>query len=104
MKVGDRVVCVNAAKFGNRLKKGAIYVINSMQKCSCGAINFDVGLKSSQFIICEDCGTFFTHNGCWWVHHSLFAPISYNSAHDELLNKEIVEEKADIKIKEPQKA
>jgi hypothetical protein len=105
MKVGDRVVCVKA--HGNPecgVKKGAIYTIRDVKQCSCGSIAFDVGIiGTSPLGSCRLCKKrYFKSIGIWWISARSFAPITYNSAMDELLNKEIVEEKADIQIKEPQ--
>jgi hypothetical protein len=102
MEVGDRVVCVKSHKDPEcPLKKGATYTILSIDICACGDISIDVGIKCPVGVECY-CGRMVAPFDIWWLNPKLFAPITYNSAHDELLNKEIVEEKADIKIKEPQ--
>lgn len=107
MKIGDRVVCVKAhTNPACRIKKGTIYTIRNAKQCSCGNIAFDVGIIGTSSIgSCNSCkGKYTKPIEIWWISARSFAPIQYNSAHDELLNKEIVEEKADIKIKEPEKA
>ena len=106
MKVGDRVVCVRAhlnPKCG--LKKGAIYSIVNIKLCSCGGASFDVGIAGScNHGKCFKCKKRYSKQPTiWWISSRSFAPISYNSAHDELINKAITEEKADIKVTETEK-
>lgn len=105
MKVGDRVVCVKSNYWeGNAgVIKGRVYVIENIISCSCGSISFDVGVSSiTSFTKCHKCGSLDSYPA-WLQSASRFAPIQYNSATEELANKEIVKETSDIPIKEPQK-
>ena len=89
MKVGDRVVCVKVNP-KKHLVKGAIYTINYIHEC-CGRISYDVGVERwNGSTRCASCKK--------PIERSLFiswffAPLQYNSAHDELIN--IVEERID---------
>lgn len=105
MKVGDRVVCVKGHPSPEcSLKKGVEYTILNTNACSCGGITIDVGVPLPLNLFSGCYCKKIINGSVWWLDPNLFRPISYNSAMDELLNKEIVEEKADIQIKEPQKS
>jgi hypothetical protein len=93
MKVGDQVICL---KSGDTLKKGKIYTIEQVLNlsCKCGMV-IDVGIKDVHGDTTCRCGNTIATDDRRWYHYSLFAPITYNSAHDELCN--IVEERIDIK-------
>ena len=105
MKVGDRVVCVNNASnsFGVGVVKGRVYTINDVLACECGRVYFDVGLPDSVGKNLCLCGVILNNTQTVFVISTAFAPIQYNSAHDELLGKEIVKETSDIPVKEPVK-
>ncbi len=108
MKPGDRIVCVSApsSECGEVfVKKGTVYLLLGIIPClKCDHVWFDVGVRpSGDFQRCGMCtypSKFPGHTV--WISRELFRPIEYNSAHSELL-KEVVEEKLDIPIKEPQK-
>ena len=53
--------------------------------------------------IISSCGKNVNEGPVWWFKSSRFAPIEYNSATEELANKEIVKETLDVPIKEPLK-
>jgi len=107
MKPGDKVVCVQSQgdNIGlYHIKKGQIYTIYQIWECSC-SLHLDIGL-----------GSYPTHTSCFkcegkspdcscYVPSKYFRPIQHNEAHEELINKKIVEEKLDVptKIEEPQK-
>lgn len=109
MKVGDEIVCIFAPPDASGyvpVVKGRVYLLLGIVTCqNCGHTWFDVGiLPSGDFQECGRCAPFSTFPGhTVWVSYKLFRPIEYNSAHEELLNKEVVEEKLDIPVKEPQK-
>ena len=84
------------------LRKGLIYIIMDINKCECGVISFNVGIINARTSIVCFCGES-AETSIWWISSELFRPIQYNSATEELANKEIIEEKSDIPIKEPQK-
>ncbi len=103
MKVGDNVVCVKTTYDRSPgAVKGRIYPILSREICKCGDISFDIGLTTPYIMACDVCGLEID-DGIFWHDPANFRPISYNSAHDELLNKEIVDDKADIEITETEK-
>jgi len=102
MKVGDRVVCVQGHYDPKcNLVKGREYIIYATRKCPCGGIGFDVGIiGTSRIGNCLICSSDFIKDvGVWIVSSTRFRPIQYNSAHDELIES-IVEEKADVEVKE----
>ena len=105
MKVGDKVVCIKNASnsFGVGVVKGRVYTINDVSACECGRVFFDVGLPDSGGINLCRCGVILNNSKTVFVISTVFAPIQYNSAHDELINKEIVKETSYIPVKEPQK-
>ena len=104
MKISDRVVCIRTIGniFGVGIVKGQIYTIYNIHICpTCNAVYFDVGLPDSPGSEnCTKCHTTIGPCGvCADSRH--FRPIEYNSATEELANKEIVKETSDIPIKEP---
>ena len=105
MKVGDRVVCVETNNFRGYLgvKAGYIYVIQRIMTCKCGIVNFDIGTPVIDIFPRTGCmcGREFMDRTAWWQKSSRFRPIVFNSATEELANKEIVEERSDAPIKEP---
>ena len=109
MKAGDRVVCVisHSKSNENGVIKGKIFEIIEVRKgpCNCVPIVFNIGITHIfNCMMCMECYTNFdTNDSMWWFSSSLFRPIQYNSATEELANKEIIEEKSDIPVKEPQK-
>jgi hypothetical protein len=100
MKVGDNVICIQTCSngFNESVFKGKIYTIYAIRNCpGCKKIQFDVGLRG---VIGSDkclCGYGSGKTDITWAVSTLFAPIQYDSAHDELLEK-IVEEKPDVLI------
>ena len=104
MKVGDRVVCVKAHSDPEcPLKVKSIYTIFNARKCKCGEVGFDVGIMlppGYSLIECNKCGMV-ERTHIWTIRSRYFAPIQFNSATEELANKEIVEERSDAPIKEP---
>lgn len=99
------MVCVksNYWKGNPGVIKGCVYVIGNIVKCSCGGISFDVGTPSvTNFVRCQDCGSLDGYPA-WLQAAFRFRPIEYNSATEELANKEIVKETLDVPIKEPLK-
>jgi len=104
MKVGDEIVCIrtHSQGFRNGVVKGKIFSLLAIDNCpSCGSSCFDVGVKSrvESNNRCVKCNGRYPSGGIWHIGPSLFAPIQYNSAHDELLSS-ITEEKSDVKIEE----
>jgi len=99
MRVGDRVVCVKSHSRGI-VSKGKTYTVLQSRGCACGRVNLDVGVEipsgHTEYQVCNVCGIMTIHNGIWWIASSLFAPLRFNSAHDELVN--IVEEKIDVEL------
>ena len=106
MRVGERVVCVKAHQDSEcPLKVNSIYYVLDMDVCKCKRIAFDVGIKLSldwKGVRCRKCREI-VYTNIWWISSHLFRPIQYNSATEELANKEIVEETSDIPVKEPKK-
>ena len=101
MKVGDRVVCVRTHSL-RAVIKGKIYEIFNIYKSPCcGKIIYDVGISGHGKTRCL-CGKILG-GAEWWIGSWLFRPIEYNSATEELANKEIVKETLDVPIKEPLK-
>jgi len=101
MKIGDRVVCIKSDFNGvSEVKKGIIYSVHDTLICPCGLIHIDVGGSNEIDEGTCECGR--THNVVTsYFCSKFFAPIEYNSAHDELISK-IVEEKPEF-INEPAK-
>ena len=104
MKTGDRVCWVETyVKYVVRVHKNEIYTIKAEWACQCGIKRFDVGIKVPYYCygsICCSCSSK-SDDGIAWPESKYFAPIEYNSATEELANKEIVKETLDIPIKEP---
>ena len=104
MRVGESVVCIRDAgnPFGSRIFKGRIYLIHDTQECCCGHITIDVGVRNDRGLqLCLGCGHESPNSSIVWCGPGNFRPIEYNSATEELANKEIVKETSDIPIKEP---
>jgi hypothetical protein len=104
MKIGTKVVCIlnGTNSVGNQVIKGRIYTIEDILDCpKCPLIWIDVGLR------CESntdeclCGYFRGSANIVWVDHRYFRPIEYNTAHEELIKKEVIEEKSDIPLEVP---
>jgi hypothetical protein len=105
MKVGDRVVCVksHSKAHENGIIKDKIFtILNIMAHYKCGCVIFDIGISSGFMSTYTKCrhGDSIPGGSIWWISSRLFSPLEFNSAHDELLNKEVVEEKYDGEIKE----
>jgi hypothetical protein len=104
MKAGNKVVCIDPV---GDLIKGKIYIIRDLKEClKCNALELDVGICLVYGFLyrqrCPKCGHYeegFIGGGKHWFNASRFRPLQYDTCHDELIN--IVEEKPDIKIKEP---
>ncbi len=109
MKTGEKIVCVRSHS-ARAVIKGQIYTIIGLMECpGCKKVMFDVGVIAHFMVwYCGGprggCGVEINPHGIWWLDAILFAPIAYNSATEELANKEIVEEKSDIPVKIPEKA
>ena len=107
MQVGQEAVCIedscdNSNTF--RIIKGQVYHILGIWKCNCHTY-YDIGFNASRTFECVHCYDTI-HDGIVYVPSKYFAPIQYNSAHDDLINKikETKEEKLDAPIKEPEVA
>ena len=106
MQVGDRVVCIKTRTSSDGVAyiyKGRIYTILNEWICGCGDRNFNVGLSNVLKSGCDVCLVMTKIQGITWIDSRCFWPIQYNSATEKLANVEIIEEKSDIPIKEPQK-
>ncbi len=98
MKTGDRVVCIKTktSRQGNhKIVKDRIYMIHNVFSCQCGMLHLDIGFSNISPMGRCNCGDLYFTEGTLWAHSIYFAPLQYNSAHDELIN--IVEEKIDVK-------
>ena len=101
MRVGQKVVCIKSST-SRWVIKGRIYTVENMVKCECGHIMIAVGVvRLKMYTSCSTCGMLYSPN--IWFNSANFAPIQYNSAHSELVQKAVTIEKSDIPIKEPQK-
>ncbi len=106
MKVGDNVVCIKtmaSTQGDGQIIKGQIYPILDEWACGCGWRHFDIGHTTLYVSGCPTCHSHSQKQGMLWARSEYFAPIQYNSAHSELLQKAVTIEKSDIPIKEPKK-
>ena len=85
MKVGDKVVCINASSVlpgltPPPLKRGDIYTVGGICYCpGCGVMNLDVGIHAENKNIQCQCGHLALTNGVWWAYASRFAPLEEKS-------------------------
>ena len=102
MKPGDRVVCIRTKSINDNahtIIKGREYTIEGTYSCLCGKIYLNIGIyfNGPMSGLCNCNNT--TPQGIVWANSIHFRPLQYHSAHNELIN--VVEERLDIKIKEP---
>ncbi len=101
--IGQKVICVKA-RLNIPIKEGKIYTIIGIYECSCGRIKLDIGETVGMISMGTrcDCGKcIFTF--IWHFDSCRFCPIdSYLIPNKEIIGN-LIEERQDIQIKEPQK-
>jgi hypothetical protein len=95
-KIGQKVVCVRTHSAG-LIKKGIIYIIETIVQCPCGKTVLNIG--TNNHTCCSVCGHSF---GGSFLCSTLFRPLQhkYNLIkNSELI--EVIEETIDSPVKEP---
>ena len=81
MKIGQRVVCVNAGPMGPMknvpcpVVLGREYAVGGLKTCpQCGLVVIDVGVRQKGVSLCA-CGYLANDGDTWWISASRFAPL-----------------------------
>ena len=102
-KIGQQVVCVKQHSQGI-LEVNKIYTVLNIYKCNCGRIAFDVDILNhyNTSTTC-DCMKTIEPKTIWWINSKLFRPLEYNIISNKELISNIITEKLDTPIKQPEK-
>jgi len=106
MEIGDKVICVKGLTDNGHVAcvKGEEYIVLDIMTTLCGhEVSLDIGtpMDAAEFyLFCEKCEFRYPNDGIWWLDISLFRKIEYQSAHNELVEEALKEEKSDVPIKE----
>lgn len=69
IKIGDRVLCINAKGKDSNLKEGREYIVYDILQCGCGVINLNVGTTFNYGIsntYCTTCGNDLSYDETDW--------------------------------------
>lgn len=90
-KVGMKVIAIEDH---NGFRKGSIFIIKNISKCSCGIEILDIGvlLNDSNLICCYCHSNITPDDGVWWFYSRRFAPLedSFSPVTYKEIAKEVV--------------